>query len=59
MIRCLGSLLGTASGITVLLFTLVFALDGDPDTGDPALELRKTQAQVGALWSLCQGYPLS
>ena len=58
VIRCLGSVLGTASGITVLLFTLVFALDGDPDTGDPALELRRTKAQVETPWSPGQGYPL-
>ena len=27
------------------MFTLVYALDGDPETGDPALEIRKRRKE--------------
>ena len=34
------------AGCTAFLFTLVYAIDGDPETGDPALEIRKRKEQV-------------
>ena len=35
----------TAAGFTAFLFTLVYAIDGDPETGDPALEIRKRRKE--------------
>merc|ERR1712107_182539 len=45
VIRCLSSILGTAAGCTVFLFTIFYALDGDPETGDPALEIRRRRKE--------------